>query len=373
MDLYIEAGVGSDAKYDLNDPGKIKIEIYAPTLKAGVGKDKKSILSGVLGIKYEVKIMDKKDALFKCPYIEELESDIPAIIDFITGEETTTEAPTKPEIPTEPITEAPKPTEPVTKPPTQKPSEAPKPTEPVTQAPKPTEPALQKPTENPTETSTEAQTQSLNVVASGCTYYVAATGVTLTVGEEMPSTPQCGYKYETKDYTYVYDNKIAIGYEMISRAEGWNPIVKDCGKTTYENILTTIAGKKISTLITTFSGCTNLITAPIIPSSVTDMSNAFMGCSSLKTAPTIPPSVTMMKYTFSRCTSLTIAPTIPSSVTDMRGTFGGCTSLTGTIIINTNTENNYFCFNGVDFVMQNITLTGSSTMLEELRATASNY
>lgn len=142
MDLYIEAGVGSDAKYDLNDPGKIKIEIYAPTLKVGVGKDKKSILSGVLGIKYEVKIMDKKDALFKCPYIEELEFDIPAIIDFITGEETTTEAPTEPEIPTEPITEAPKPTEPVTKPSTQKPSEVPKPTEPVTEAPKPTEPAL---------------------------------------------------------------------------------------------------------------------------------------------------------------------------------------------------------------------------------------
>ncbi len=141
MDLYIEAGVGSDAKYDLNDPGKIKIEIYAPTLKAGVGKDKKSILSGVLGIKYEVKIMDKKDALFKCPYIEELEFDIPAIIDFITGEETTTEVPTEPEIPTEPITEAPKPTEPVT----QKPTEAPAPTEPVTEAP------TQKPTETPTQ------------------------------------------------------------------------------------------------------------------------------------------------------------------------------------------------------------------------------
>lgn len=144
MDLYIEAGVGSDAKYDLNDPGKIKIEIYAPTLKAGVGKDKKSILSGVLGIKYEVKIMDKKDALFKCPYIEELEFDIPAIIDFITGEETTTEEPTSEttenitETETQPVTEAPKPTEPVT----QKPTEAPAPTEPVTEAPKPTEPAL---------------------------------------------------------------------------------------------------------------------------------------------------------------------------------------------------------------------------------------
>ncbi len=138
MDLYIEAGVGSDAKYDLKDPGKIKIEIYAPTLKAGVGKDKKSILSGVLGIKYEVNIMDKKDALFKCPYIEELVFDVPAIIDYITGEETTIEEPTEPEIPTEPITEAPNPTEPVT----QKPTEAPVPTEPVTEAPNPTEPAL---------------------------------------------------------------------------------------------------------------------------------------------------------------------------------------------------------------------------------------
>ncbi len=140
LDLYIEAGVGADAKYDLTDPTKLVIEMYAPTLKAGVGKDKKSILSGVLGIKYEVNIMDKKDALFKCLYTEEIVVDFPAIIDYLTGEETTTEEPTSESVEniteqtTQSPTEAPKPTKPVT--------EATKPTEPVTDAPKPTEPAL---------------------------------------------------------------------------------------------------------------------------------------------------------------------------------------------------------------------------------------
>ena len=78
----------------------------------------------------------------------------------------------------------------------------------------------------------------------------------------------------------------------------------------------------------TFYGCTSLTTAPEIPSSVTDMSSTFAKCTNLTTAPEIPSSVTAMSYTFSGCTSLTTAPEIPSSVTSLSFTFFGCTSLT---------------------------------------------
>ena len=41
-----------------------------------------------------------------------------------------------------------------------------------------------------------------------------------------------------------------------------------------------------------------------------------------------------MNSTFNGCTSLVKAPSIPSSVMNMNNAFNGCTSLTGTITIN---------------------------------------
>ena len=41
-----------------------------------------------------------------------------------------------------------------------------------------------------------------------------------------------------------------------------------------------------------------------------------------------------MYFKFSGCTSLVNAPTIPSSVTNMSYTFSGCTNLTGIVKIN---------------------------------------
>ena len=123
----------------------------------------------------------------------------------------------------------------------------------------------------------------------------------------------------------------------------------------------------------TFGNCTSLITAPTIPSSVTNMSFTFENCASLITAPTIPPSVTDMSGTFKNCTSLITAPTIPSSVTDMAATFKGCTSLTGTIIINANptiyNDSSGGCF---EDTIKPINLIGDSTILQELANTANN-
>lgn len=66
----------------------------------------------------------------------------------------------------------------------------------------------------------------------------------------------------------------------------------------------------------------------------------FYGCTSLVTAPVIPDSVTSMNYTFYGCTSLVNAPTIPNSVTGMTGTFQNCANLTGIVRINSSRVSN---------------------------------
>jgi hypothetical protein len=55
----------------------------------------------------------------------------------------------------------------------------------------------------------------------------------------------------------------------------------------------------------------------------------------------------------------------------MGATFHGCTSLTGTVEINANPNDYSSCFFNVD--MSKITLTGSSTMLNEIGATGLNW
>ena len=125
----------------------------------------------------------------------------------------------------------------------------------------------------------------------------------------------------------------------------------------------------VRNMMYTFEGCTSLTTAPTIPSSVKNMYGTFSDCTSLTTAPAIPNSVTDMGYTFEGCTSLTTAPTIPSSVTDMSSTFHNCKSLTGTITINANPTDYADCF---IYTVKSITLTGSSTKLSALAATAKN-
>ncbi|WP_455160656.1 leucine-rich repeat domain-containing protein [Treponema lecithinolyticum] len=77
-----------------------------------------------------------------------------------------------------------------------------------------------------------------------------------------------------------------------------------------------------------FAGCTNLVSAPEIPKTVTKMDGCFKGCTSLAKAPVIPDSVTDLDYCFEGCSALTDMPVIPHSVTDLTGCFKNCTALT---------------------------------------------
>jgi len=123
----------------------------------------------------------------------------------------------------------------------------------------------------------------------------------------------------------------------------------------------------------TFNGCSSLVIAPVIPNKVTNMGATFRNCSKLTGAPVIPNSVTNMQGTFKGCTSLQTAPTIPSNVTLLYDTFYDCTALTGTLEINTNSTSYFSCFYHVDFESQNLKLIGSSTKLDLIGATGTNY
>ena len=83
----------------------------------------------------------------------------------------------------------------------------------------------------------------------------------------------------------------------------------------------------VTNLSRTFQHCSQLIKAPIIPSGVTNMYGTFAQCSSLTEAPKIPSTVTNMSRTFLECASLIEPPQIPSGVTDMSGTFQNCSQL----------------------------------------------
>ena len=118
-----------------------------------------------------------------------------------------------------------------------------------------------------------------------------------------------------------------------------------------------------------FYNCSALKTAPIIPKNVKMLYQTFLGCSSLTVAPEIPNGVTDMLGTFCYCISLTTASIIPSSVTDMKETFRGCTSLIDTVTINASPSSYDMSFLGTT---KPITLTGTSSKLSELAATAKN-
>ena len=151
--------------------------------------------------------------------------------------------------------------------------------------------------------------------------------------------PLNGEVYCYGDYKYTYNNGWSVDI---------NEEVVDRNQASYGVILENIKGKPVTNMVHTFTSCTNLTTAPVIPASVKDMTG-----------------------TFQRCSKLTEAPVIPASVTNMDRTFSHCTDLIGAIEINANPPIYNACFDQVD--MSNITLTGASTRLNEIGATGLNW
>ena len=239
----------------------------------------------------------------------------------------------------------------------------------------------------------EGESQSMprnDIVPENCTY-TKKDGTVISAKGNIPSTPVKGDKYEEGDYIYTYGQ--TINGDVVSRDNsGWYVKVKDSTKTEYGEILLEIAGKPITNMFNTFSGCTNLVTAPAIPDTVKvltwtfnycprlinapkipnskpRMYETFKFCESLVVAPDIPDGVTDIDSAFAYCTNLETAPKIPSSVKVMCYTFSGCKKLTGTIEINANPTSYSGCFSGTT---QPITLKGTSSKLTAIAGGRSN-
>lgn len=118
----------------------------------------------------------------------------------------------------------------------------------------------------------------------------------------------------------------------------------------------------VTNLQGTFQGCSKLTTVSAIPYGVTDLSTTFQDCVSLTSAPSIPESVLNMDSTFAYCSGLVKAPTIPSSVKNMDATFLWCSSLAGQITFNATPTKYQNCFYGTSKEIR-LYATGSNEAL----------
>ena len=191
---------------------------------------------------------------------------------------------------------------------------------------------------------------------------------------EFPDQPQEGDRYIYGDYQYSYstDRFHLYGYEYCE-GSGWNVGVIDNSQTTYGPILDSIGKTPVTLMIHTFNGCYSMTQAPEIPDTITCMANAFTQCTSLINPPTIPNGVIDLNSTFTDCDNLEQAPHIPESVKLMEMTFArsflswGSKLHNTTVVIDANPEYFEDCFSQI----RNITVTGKTSLKEELESTSS--
>lgn len=80
-------------------------------------------------------------------------------------------------------------------------------------------------------------------------------------------------------------------------------------------------------LTSTFAGCTSLKYITNLPENLVKMSSTFLNCTSLSNIPNIPKNVENMNNAFNGCSKLEKVPNIPNKVTTMIATFASCTNL----------------------------------------------
>ena len=149
-----------------------------------------------------------------------------------------------------------------------------------------------------------------------------------------------GYTKETV-YSAVARNEEQANMVLdtyIGRGGYWDVTALDKTKETYGEILTELDGYPITHMLSTFKGCTNMTTAPEIPSTVIYMRNAFEGCTNLETyvgstAPNgdlsnyrIPDGLIDLDSGFKNCDSMEYAPKIShcTKLKDMSMAFSYC-------------------------------------------------
>ncbi len=201
------------------------------------------------------------------------------------------------------------------------------------------------------------------IIPVGATYEMSD-GTVLNAGSKFPEQPTPGDVYYEGDYKYTYKTDPSPTYWY-----DWSVLVRDKTKTSYANPRSEVAGLEVNDFSSAYQDCTNLIKAPVIPDTAYKMEFAFSGCTSLTTVQNIPNQVEDLTNTFANCTSLKSVPKIPDTAYYMSHTFYNCKALTGEIIIDASPFEYNYCFNNTT---QPISLSGNSTNLSDLAATANN-
>ena len=142
---------------------------------------------------------------------------------------------------------------------------------------------------------------------------------------------------------------------------------------------------KLTNMHTTYYGCKNLITYHgnkngngnfsnyALPINLSIASELFAYCEKITHAPQLPNKVTNISGMFVYNISLQSATIVPSSVTNMQAAFNDCVKLNGIVVINSTPTKYENCFTNINFANQNLTLMGSSTILDTIGATGKNY
>lgn len=170
-------------------------------------------------------------------------------------------------------------------------------------------------------------------VPAGCVY-IAVDGTEFKAGEEVLTDVSDEDRLITADYTYTYNTSFA----------GWNVIVNDTTKSTYEDFFDVINAEPLTSIAGTFRACHQMTVAPEIPKTVQYMSGAFEMCGNLLTAPEIPEGVKSLASTFDGCGSLVVAPRIPDGVVTLNTAFRSCSSMMEAPVIPDSVENMYWAF-----------------------------
>ena len=192
-------------------------------------------------------------------------------------------------------------------------------------------------------TSTRGTTCTLTINTDSIVVHTGVqTGYDLTIFKRKLTTLPSGFNnFTSGDYYYIISN---LQDKTLSVK------VIDTTKASYTNIPSTIVYNAVTYttkyMSRCFSGCTNLITSPDIPTTVTNLSYCFYGCSSLTTAPTIHGGVTDLSYCFRECTSLVNAPTISYGVISLYSSFQGCTNLVNVPQLPKSITSLTYCFYG---------------------------
>ena len=197
----------------------------------------------------------------------------------------------------------------------------------VTQPTEATQPAeATKPTEDPVPEHTPYL-----VPAGG--KYTCANGKVYNAGENVTIAPQTGDKFETVDYTYLYNYEMNTNWETNTiewtefLMDGWGMVVNDKTKISYAAPEQSINGYPVTSLSHAFMGCANMPSAPQLPASTRHCNYAFAECTALEIPPVIPEGVMEMNSAFIKCIRLTKTPYLPDSVENISNAFTECTAL----------------------------------------------